>query len=159
MAEKSLSEIDIRALAAIGPYFPSPEHWEDEMIYFLLVDRFSDGRENLYRDRNGNLVTNGATAPFTAADNGNAVRTSDDAAAWREAGNRFTGGTLAGIESKLGYFKRLGVTVLWVSPIFKQVAADNSYHGYATSWMSIRTSGRAISFAAWWKPRTRWAFA
>lgn len=130
MAEKSLSEIDIRALAASGPYFPSPEHWEDEMIYFLLVDRFSDGRENLYRDRDGNLVTNGATAPFTAADNGNAVLTPDDAAAWREAGNRFTGGTLAGIESKLGYLKRLGVTVLWVSPIFKQVAADNSYHGY-----------------------------
>ena len=130
MAEKSLREIDIRALTASGQYFPSPEHWEDEMIYFLLVDRFSDGRENLYRDRDGNLVTNGATAPFTAADNGSAVRTADDAAAWREAGTGFTGGTLAGIESKLGYLKRLGVSVLWVSPIFKQVAADNTYHGY-----------------------------
>src|SRR5438105_927414 len=130
MAEKSLREIDVRALAASRRYFPSPEHWEDETIYFLMVDRFSDGRENLYRDRDANLVTNGETAPFTAADNGNAVRTADDAAAWREAGNGFTGGTLAGIESKLGYLKRLGVSVLWVSPIFKQVAADNTYHGY-----------------------------
>ena len=66
MAEKSLREIDIRALAASGQFFSSPEHWEDEMIYFLMVDRFSDGRENLYRDRDGNLVTDGATAPFTA---------------------------------------------------------------------------------------------
>jgi glycosidase len=42
----------------------------------------------------------------------------------------FVGGNLAGVESKLGYLKRLGVTVLWISPVFKQVNADNSYHGY-----------------------------
>jgi hypothetical protein len=26
-------------------FFPSPIQWRDEFIYFLLVDRFSDGRE------------------------------------------------------------------------------------------------------------------
>jgi len=26
-------------------FFPSPSDWRDEVIYFLLPDRFSDGRE------------------------------------------------------------------------------------------------------------------
>jgi glycosidase len=130
MAEQSLRELDLAALTANRQYSPSPWHWEDQVIYFLMLDRFSDGKENLYRDIEGNLVTSGTTAPFAPSDNGNAVGNSDDAAAWRDAGTKFTGGNLAGLESKLGYLKRLGVTVLWVSPIFKQVPADESYHGY-----------------------------
>ncbi|HEY1342733.1 MAG TPA: hypothetical protein VGF59_34760, partial [Bryobacteraceae bacterium] len=73
MAEKSLSELDLTSLTAGRRYFPSPTHWEDEVIYFLMVDRFSDGRENLFRDRNDNVVTTGSTPPFAPADNGNAV--------------------------------------------------------------------------------------
>jgi glycosidase len=130
MAEKSLRELDLPSLTANRSYFPSPEHWEDEVIYFLMVDRFSDGKENFYRDNQGNRVTTGATPLFAPSDNGNAVRTESDASRWREAGTRFVGGTLTGIESKLGYLKRLGVTAVWLSPIFKQVAVDNTYHGY-----------------------------
>jgi glycosidase len=130
MPEKSLRELDLKALAANHQYFASPRHWEDEVIYFLMLDRFSNGQENRYRDNQGNLVTAGSTPPFTPADNGDAVRTEADAARWREAGTRFVGGTLAGLESKLGYLQRLGVTAVWISPVFKQVAADNSYHGY-----------------------------
>jgi glycosidase len=37
---------------------------------------------------------------------------------------------LAGLKSKLGYLRRLGVTALWVSPVFRQVAFEPSYHGY-----------------------------
>ena len=33
-------------------------------------------------------------------------------------------------KSKLGYLRRLGITTLWVSPIFRQVAFEPSYHGY-----------------------------
>jgi glycosidase len=40
------------------------------------------------------------------------------------------GGTLKGLESKIGYLKRLGVTALWISPIFKQVRFRETYHGY-----------------------------
>jgi glycosidase len=130
MAERSLSELDLAALTAGRTYFPSPTHWEDEVIYFLMVDRFSDNRENFYRNADRNLVTAGSTPPFTPADAGNAILTDADAAAWRDAGTRFCGGNLAGVESKLGYLKRLGVTVLWLSPIFQQVNADNTYHGY-----------------------------
>jgi glycosidase len=130
MAEKSLRELDLAALTANRSFFPSPEHWEDQVIYFLMVDRFSDGKENLFRDNQGNLVNTGSTPPFDASANGNAVQTDLDAARWRDAGKVFVGGTLAGVESKLGYLQRLGVTAVWLSPIFKQVNADNTYHGY-----------------------------
>lgn len=128
--ERSLSEIDMQGLTANRKYHPSPAHWEDEVIYFILLDRFSDGNENLFRDNAGNTVTGGTSALFAASANGNAVRTETEAGRWRDAGNRFVGGTLAGAETKLGYLRRLGVTVLWISPIFKQVPVENSYHGY-----------------------------
>ena len=32
--------------AALGGYTPSPADWRDEVLYFLLPDRFSDGRED-----------------------------------------------------------------------------------------------------------------
>lgn len=129
MALQRLTEIDWPALVD-RPYHPSPAAWEDEVLYFLLLDRFSDGREDAYRGNDGALVTGGSTPPFTGADAGNAVRTEQDARAWREAGCRFTGGTLRGLETKLGYLRRLGVTALWLSPIFRQVAAQETYHGY-----------------------------
>jgi len=40
--------------------------------------------------------------------------------AWFGAGGEWQGGTLAGLRSKLGYLRRLGVTALWVSPIFRR---------------------------------------
>jgi glycosidase len=67
---------------------------------------------------------------FAPADNGNAIRTAADAKSWREAGTGFVGGNLRGLESKLGYLKRLGVTAIWISPVFKQVKVENTYHGY-----------------------------
>src|SRR5260221_8084712 len=82
MSEKSLSEVDLAALTA-RPFFPSPAHWEDQIIYFLMLDRFSDGRENLFRDNDGNVVSTGSTPPYDASANGNAIRTPDDAAHWR----------------------------------------------------------------------------
>jgi Alpha amylase, catalytic domain/Alpha amylase, C-terminal all-beta domain len=51
--------------------------------------------------------------------------------AWASSGqDRFQGGTLAGIRARLPYLKRLGVTTLWLSPVFKQRAHVDSYHGY-----------------------------
>jgi glycosidase len=35
-----------------------------------------------------------------------------------------------GLKSKLGYLNRLGVTALWVSPIFRQVSFEPTCHGY-----------------------------
>jgi glycosidase len=110
--------------------FPSPIAWEDQTFYFLMLDRFSDGRENGYKDNEGNLVRSGTTPAYSPAGAENAVKTEADAAHWREAGTKYVGGTLKGLESKIGYLKRLGVTALWISPIFKQVRFRETYHSY-----------------------------
>jgi glycosidase len=44
---------------------------------------------------------------------------------------RWQGGTLHGVRSKLDYLARLGVTTLWLGPVFKQRLRGNTYHGYA----------------------------
>jgi glycosidase len=125
---RTLDDVDWAALAN-RPHHPSPAAWEDQVFYFLLVDRFSDGREDGYRDVDGQLVA-GTTPRLTAADRGNAVTTPADAAHWRAAGARWAGGTLAGLTSKIGYLERLGITALWVSPLLRQLAGDEWYHGY-----------------------------
>jgi glycosidase len=127
--EIRLSEIDFTALSN-RTFFPSPATWEDEVLYFLMLDRFSDGNENLYKDNDGQLETTGATPPFQDGDYGNAVQSEADAKNWRDAGARFVGGTLKGLESKIGYLSRLGITAIWISPIFRQVPFEQTYHGY-----------------------------
>ncbi|WP_221394573.1 alpha-amylase family glycosyl hydrolase [Dyadobacter sp. NIV53] len=126
---KSLREIDFPSLIR-SEYFPSPLAWEDQVLYFLLLDRFSDGNEKGFRDNNGNIVTTGTTPAFQLSDFENAIVTEEDAAEWREAGQKFVGGTLKGLKSKIGYLKRLGISAIWISPVFKQVPFLESYHGY-----------------------------
>lgn len=125
-----LSQLNFASLSPAGGLFPSPIAWEDQAFYFLMLDRFSDGRENGYKDNQGNLVRSGTTPAYSPAGAENAVKTEADAARWREAGVKYVGGTLKGLESKIGYLKRLGVTALWISPIFKQVRFRETYHGY-----------------------------
>ena len=103
-------------------YYPSPADWRDEVLYFLLVDRFSDSRED--------------SRPLLDRQNLTAARQSWNGGSWRwdqwaESGaHRWQGGTLKGVKSKLGYLKTLGVTALWLSPVFKQRAHLDTYHGY-----------------------------
>ena len=123
--EQSLLDIDFAALTA-RKYTPSPAAWEDQVLYFLLVDRFSDGNERGgYRDSHGNPVLSGTTPLYTKQDPGHI-----DYDNWLRAGGAWQGGTIKGLKSKLGYLKRLGVSALWVSPVFRQVAFEPSYHGY-----------------------------
>lgn len=101
----------------------SPVDWRDEVLYFLLVDRFSDGAEATrpLLDR-ANLA-----AARLALENGEPWRWDR----WAESGaSRWQGGTLAGVRSKLDYLKNLGVTALWLSPVFKQRGHRDDYHGY-----------------------------
>src|SRR5690242_7040118 len=100
-------------------YHPSPADWRDEILYFLLPDRFSDGQE--------------AGRPLLDP----AARAAARPAGWRwdalaaSGGDRFQGGTLAGAASKLDYVQGLGATALWVGPVFKQRLHWDTYHGYA----------------------------
>ncbi len=104
-------------------YYASPVDWRDEVLYFLLVDRFSDGGENSrpLLDR-ANL-----SAARPASPGGEPWRWDR----WAESGaERWQGGTLQGVKSRLGYLKKLGVTTIWLSPIFKQRGHLDTYHGY-----------------------------
>ena len=104
-------------------YYPSPSDWRDETLYFLLPDRFSDGQEHTRRL----LDRSNLTAARPALSNGSAWQWDR----WAESGaDRWQGGTLRGVRSKLGYLKRLGVTTIWIGPIFKQRGHLNTYHGY-----------------------------
>ncbi len=130
MVEKRLADLDWKPLLGRS-FHPSPLAWEDQMLYFLLPDRFSDGKERDYQDIAGNAVTSGTTPLFSRnKDFENAIQTTADAQNWRDAGGVWVGGTLQGLTSKLGYLRRMGVTALWVGPIFKQVAFQATYHGY-----------------------------
>jgi glycosidase len=102
--------------------FPSPVDWRDEALYFLLVDRFSDGLEH--------------TRPLLDRGNRAAARRMPDGSAWRwdswakSGAERWQGGTLRGVRSKLDYLAKLGVTALWLSPVFRQRGHLDTYHGY-----------------------------
>ena len=126
---RSVRDLDMAQVSA-GPKTPSPSAWEDEVVYFLLVDRFSDGHEIMP----GANPPDARTAMYAPGDNGDAVRSDADAERWRAAGRTWIGGTLAGIRSKLGYLTGLGVTALWISPVLKQAQSldGDNYHGYAT---------------------------
>ena len=98
-----------------GAVHPSPADWRDQTFYFLLPDRFSDGQETTR-----SLFDPDQPEQFKAADRGK----------WMRSGRVFQGGTLKGIESKLDYLQGLGVTALWIGPVWKQRADLETYHGY-----------------------------
>lgn len=100
-------------------YFPSPIDWRDEVLYFLLPDRFSDGHEDArpLLDRSNLTGARPTTFGFDR---------------WAKSGSdRWQGGTIKGIRSKLSYLDDLGVSTLWIGPLFKQRVHRDTYHGYA----------------------------
>jgi glycosidase len=110
-------------LPSEGNYFPSPADWRDEVIYFLLPDRFSDGGEGQRP-----LLDRRDLARARQRPGGQPWRWDH----WVQSGaTRWQGGTLRGALSKLDYLAALGVTTLWLGPVFKQRLRGNTYHGYA----------------------------
>ncbi len=89
--------------------FPSPADWRDQVIYFLLVDRFDNNDTN--------------TPAYVA---GGDVQQNTPG-----AGHYFQGGNLKGIVRRLDYLKELGCTTIWLSPVLKnRQDLNDSYHGY-----------------------------
>ena len=105
---------------------PSPPDWRDEVLYFLLPDRFSDGQEHTRQPLDRNSLR--ARRAEYAQANGLPEWSWDK---WKQSGEgRFQGGTLKGIESQLAYLQNLGVTTLWIAPVFRQRIEGNEFHGY-----------------------------
>jgi len=122
---RTIAEINFDELTK-RKYTASPDSWSDQVLYFLMLDRFSDGNEmGGYRDVRDQPVTTGTTRLATIGDVGSVPYEQ-----WFNGGDGWQGGTLKGLKSKLGYLRRLGVTAIWISPVFKQVAFRATYHGY-----------------------------
>jgi glycosidase len=92
---------------------PSPGFWGGEIVYQIMVDRFANGNPS-------NDMSLVSEAQKTAASHG-----------YRGLAEYHHGGDLAGIKKRLPYLVNLGITSLWLTPIFKN--ASGSYHGYCTS--------------------------
>src|ERR1700753_3942235 len=85
-----------------GAPWSSPADWRDQLIYFIIVDRF-----------------NNPNAPPKAAPYDSA------------ANKQYQGGTFSGIVQQLDYIKNLGVGAIWLSPGLKTLPwCRGSYHGY-----------------------------
>lgn len=93
----------------------SEKAWDEQVIYFMLTDRFYNGDKS-----NDN--------PYAK----------DYAGAGNQAGV-YKGGDFKGVTEKLDYLKDLGVTSIWVTPIVENVPDNVSkdegkeyyaYHGY-----------------------------
>jgi cyclomaltodextrin glucanotransferase len=87
--------------------------FRQETIYFIVVDRFYDGDPNNSVGINSELYDPN-----------------------REEWGKYWGGDLQGIIDKLDYLKNMGVTAIWLTPLFEQVEElfieSAAIHGYWT---------------------------
>ncbi len=90
---------------------------QDEVIYFVLPDRFANG--DPANDRGG-LTGDRSKTGFDPADS-----------------RYYHGGDLKGLAQKLPYLQKLGITAIWVAPIFVNKPVQGGpgqqsagYHGY-----------------------------
>jgi len=97
---------------------------EDEVIYFVLPDRFENGDPS--NDRGG-LSGDRLTTGYDPTSKG-----------------FYNGGDLKGLTKRLDYIQGLGATAVWVAPVFKNKAVQGppgqesaGYHGY---WITDFTS-------------------
>ncbi len=111
---------DMWQLSVIDKDFAVPETYAGAVMYQIFPDRFYK-----YGDVNANgklepyyLHENMADIPHFAPDQNGKVQNND-----------FYGGNLAGIAEKLDYLKELGVSVIYLNPIFKAY----SNHRYDTA--------------------------
>jgi glycosidase len=116
---KSINDIRLKSMIQNKEFTQSPIDWENQIIYFLLIDRFSDANEEKYK------VYDSEVDYECIFKNGNLEE-------WESAATKWNGGTLKGVKSKLQYLKKLGITTIWLSPILKQPIYSDNYHGYGT---------------------------
>jgi glycosidase len=90
---------------------------EDEVIYFLLPDRFANGDS---ANDSGGLTGDRLVTGYDPADPG-----------------FYHGGDLRGLTERLDYIQGLGVTALWIAPVFANKPVQGppghesaAYHGY-----------------------------
>ena len=81
-----------------------------DVLYMLMPDRFADGNPDNNDIKGMNPYKTNRSQPSLRH-----------------------GGDLEGIRRHLDYFKELGVTALWFTPVLENNSPGGSYHGYATT--------------------------
>jgi glycosidase len=83
--------------------------FRSEVIYLVMLDRFFNG--DALNDFDGDAGPSSVCQP-----------------------RAFHGGDLAGLKARLDYLSQLGVTTVWITPLYDQVgqlaSGDTGYHGY-----------------------------
>ena len=104
---KSINDIDLSPKPNKEYWINCHREWREEIIYFLMVDRFHDSNKRSSLDfdvrHSGFGNEDELQKPF--------------------------GGTIKGIIDNIDYIKNLGCTAIWLSPVFEN--NPHSYHGYA----------------------------
>jgi len=100
----------------------SPAAWDNEVVYYVMVDRFANGDMN-------NDMKNVPAFQVDQLSSGLPYTVGN----WRH------GGDLEGLRGRLGYLEHLGVTTIWVSPIL--LNNEGSPWGYYLSDMSMIDPG------------------
>lgn len=100
--------------------YETPEWWRTGVCYQIFPDRFFNGNENggFLGERTDIIKRNWGEEPFYKAEQFGGKYLAND----------FFGGNLVGIEKKLPYLKELGITCIYLNPIFKAY----SNHRYDT---------------------------
>jgi hypothetical protein len=101
---RSIQDIHLSELTKNKTYWNSERPIEEELMYFLLVDRFHDGKSR-------NTVL------------------SDTGFGTLEALQTRCGGTIQGITGNLKYISEMGFTSIWINPFLQN--NPESYHGYS----------------------------
>ena len=115
MAKSKVQQDLVAKASSLAPY--GERHFQDEVFYFVLPDRFYNG------DSSNDL---GASIDDKkrALSHGGFDKTHK---------GMFHGGDLAGLTEKLPYLDNMGITAIWLTPVLRNQAmqADTSgYHGY-----------------------------
>ena len=98
--------------------YKTPDWFKTAVAYQIFPDRFCNGTGEFLGNRTDIIKRNWGDTPFYSAEQFGGEYKSND----------FFGGNLEGIISKLPYLEELGITVIYLNPIFK--AASN--HKYDT---------------------------
>mgnify|MGYP002707311195 FL=1 len=100
------------------PDFTTPEWLKGGLIYQIFPDRFYNSKKKKTGVRQSRVLRKWGEEPFWKEEQMNGL--------WN---NDYFGGDLFGIEQKLPYLKDLGVTCIYLNPVFEA----NSNHRYDTA--------------------------
>jgi glycosidase len=108
--------------SSIPTWAQQPVDYRSRTIYFIVTDRFHPRQPyDPYVDPEHPRATNSENCFETLCSS-------------EEQWRKYWGGDIAGLEEKLGYLQRLGISAVWVTPLMENVRAYEGGTGYGTGY-------------------------